>query len=121
MKIHGREVGFLRTVGATCKFAEACPDGDINKAGEIFSGNYTSSQLLAAKFIVYQNEGYEQDRKYSDAKYEPNPLTVDEVLSLTEEDFTALFQEALDTWLDEKATVETEAPKGKKKATTRSR
>lgn len=120
MKINGREVKFMRTVMSTCKIAEICEDGDIKNAGKLFEGNYQTSQKAAAKFIAIMSEGYEQNRKFNVAGYEPRPLTEEEALSLSEDEFGECFKEAVGSYSGEKPTVESEPVKGKKKAETKS-
>lgn len=115
MKINGRDVSFLRTVMANCKIAEICPDGDIANARMLFEGNYQDSQRTAAKFMAIMSEGYEQSKRFREAGYEPHPLTEEEALNMTEDDFSEAFGEAIKAYTGEKPTVETEAPKGKKK------
>lgn len=115
MKINGRDVSFLRTVMANCKIAEICPDGDIANARMLFEGNYQDSQRTAAKFMAIMSEGYEENKRFREAGYEPRPLTEEEALNMTEDDFSEAFGEAIKAYTGEKPTVETEAPKGKKK------
>lgn len=120
MRVYGREVGFLRTVAATCKIADLCKDGDIANAATLFDGNYQTSQDTAAKFMAIMSEGYENHRKFEEAGYEPRPLTDEEFINLSEDEFSECFKEAIMAYTGEKPTVETEAPKGKKKETTKS-
>ena len=116
MEINGREVKFKRTVSATCKIAEMCKDGDIKNAGTLFDGNYQTSQKSAAKFMAVMSEGYEQNRKFREAGYEPRPLSEEEALNLEEDEFSELFAEAVKAYSGEKPTIETEPVKSKKKA-----
>ncbi len=120
MVINGREIKFLRTVLANCKIADICKDGDLKNAGELFEGKYQDSQKTTAKFIAIMSEGYEMNRKFVEPGYEPRPLTAEEALNLTEEDFGKCFLEAVDAYSGEKPTVESEPIKSKKKAVTRS-
>lgn len=120
MKINGREVKFLRTVFANCKIADMCKDGDIANANQLFEGNYQTSQRSAARFMAAMSEGYEVNQKFKEVGYDPRPLAEEEALSLTEEEFSECFSEALSAYLGEKPTVETEPAKGKKKDMTRS-
>lgn len=120
MKINGRDVSFLRTVMANCKIAEICPDGDIANARMLFEGNYQDSQRTAAKFMAIMSEGYEENKKFRDGgDYEPRPLTEEEALNLTEEEFSEAFGEAIEAYAGEKPSVEAEPAKGKKKAQTK--
>lgn len=114
MRVNGREINFKRTVAANCKIADLCPDMDIKNADKLFAGKYQDSQLTAAKVIAILNEGYEQNKKFSEPGYEPNPISVDELLSLDDDLFGELFTEAMEAYAGEKATVEVEPEKGKK-------
>ena len=120
MKINGREVKFMRTVAATCRIAETCEDGDIKNVNKLFDGNDQTSQKACAQFMEIMSEGFEENRKFKEAGYEPRPLTLEEALSLTEEEFSACFLEAVEAYSGEKPTVETEPIKSKKKATSKS-
>lgn len=118
MVIHGREISFLRTVAVNCKIADLCPNGDLDNIKDLFDGSYQKSQTTAAKFISLMNEGYEMNRKFSEPGYEPSVITPEELLYLSDEEFGQAFAEATDAFAGEKPTVETEEPKGKKKAPT---
>lgn len=120
MLIFGREIKFMRTVAATCKIADLCPDGDLKNATSLFEGSYQKSQNTAAKFISYLSEGYEDYMKFSETNYEPHPLTLDEALSLPDDLFNEAFSEALKAYTGEKPTVETAPERGKKKAAVKS-
>lgn len=115
MKVYGREINFLRTVEATIKIADMCPDSDIANADKLFDGTYQVSQQTAASFMAILSEGYENHKSFEDRGYEPNPLTEREALSLSADEFNGLFVEAVSAYTGEKPTVETEPPKGKKK------
>lgn len=116
MEIHGREVGFKRTVLATCEVAELSPKGDINQFDKLLmSKEYAVTQKAAAGFIAALSKGYEMAKAVEDLDYKPRPLTFDEVMCLDDDEFNALFQEALSAWTGEKVTVEAEEVKQKGK------
>lgn len=117
MKVYGREVKFARTIQATCAVVNLCKDGDADNLETLFEGKYQVSQVTAARFMVALSEGYETQQTYIKSDYEPHPLTEGEALSLTEDDFGKLFDEAIAAWRGEKPTIEVEQPKSKKKAT----
>lgn len=119
MEIHGREIKFRRTVLANCEIAEVCPDGDINKIDGLLHAKYATAQKAAATIMSALSKGYEMEQKFNDPSYEMHPLTVDEVLLLDNDEFNALFVEALNVWADDgKVTVEAEEPKQKGKNAT---
>lgn len=116
MKVHGREIGFLRTVKTTCDLAELCPDKDIEKLQVLLDGDIATAQKTAASLIQFLNEGYEMSRHFEDPQYKPHPLTKDEILYLDEETYKALFEEAVQAFMAGAAqTVEVEPTKSKKK------
>lgn len=115
MKIYGREIFFKRTVMATCKVASICPDEDIANVQSLFEGPTERVATNIATLICALSEGYELSKNYEEPGYEPRPLTMEEVLLLSEEDFLTLQNEALQAWIGEKPTVEAQAKKQKGK------
>lgn len=96
MQIHGREVHFLLTVGATRKIAKLCPDNDIQNIGLIFEAKDTDKIIdTIAELSVAMSEGYETQQKYLSPGYEPNPLSKEEVYSLTITELTQLQNELM--------------------------
>lgn len=112
MKVHGREVKFLRTVWAVNEVAKVCPMNDIGRIMEKLKTKDTVElNEMWATFICALNGGYEMAQKFEDKDYKPNPLTVEELYTLSEEDFSALIREATEAWYGDKITVEVEESK----------
>ena len=112
MQVHGREVGFRFTVGASAKISDLCPDGDISRLGEVLEGQYGKLARDSAAIIAALSEGYEQACAFENPGYKPQPLTVEEVLTLRMGEFAQLQQAALAAWTeDSKPTVEVEPEK----------
>lgn len=112
MQIYGREVGFRFTVGASAKISDLCPDGDITRLGEVLEGQYGQITRDTAAIMVALSEGYEQARSFEVPGYKPQPLTMEEVLTLRMGEFAQLQQAALTAWAeDSKPTVEVEPEK----------
>lgn len=112
MQVYGREVGFRFTVGASAKIADLCPDGDIERLGELLNGNYGQVSRDTASIVVALSEGYEQAQRFEDPSYKPRPLSVEEIMSLRPAEFMALQKAALSAWAADKATtVEAEPEK----------
>ena len=82
MEINGREIKFLRTVKATVDIAKLCPDGNIERLGELFNGDLSTTLETGTKMIHYLNEGYEMNKHFMDRKYQPNILGVDETIGI---------------------------------------
>lgn len=95
MKIRGREIKFLRTVKATSDIASLCPEKDIQRIGELFEGALPRTLLTGAKIIHYLNEGYEMNKHFENPSYEPQVLSVDEIMYLDDATFTELMNEAV--------------------------
>lgn len=96
MKLHGREIKFLRTVKATSDIASICPDQDIERIGELFSGALPKTLETGAKIIHFLNEGYEMNKHFQEPSYEPNILSVEEIMYLDDQTFTKLMQSAME-------------------------
>jgi hypothetical protein len=112
MQIYGREVGFRFTVGASAKISDLCPDGDITRLGEVLEGQYGQVTRDTAAIMAALSEGYEQARSFEVPGYKPQPLTMEEVLTLRMGEFAQLQQAALTAWAeDSKPTVEVEPEK----------
>lgn len=112
MQVHGREVGFRFTVGASAKISDLCPDGDISRLGDVLEGQYGRVARDSAAIIAALSEGYEQACAFENPGYKPQPLTVEEVLTLRMGEFAQLQQAALTAWAeDSKPTVEVEPEK----------
>lgn len=95
MKVYGREIGFLRTVKATSEIAKMCPDGNIERLGELLGGDLATTLETGAKIIHYLNEGYEMNRHFMDRSYQTQILGVDEIMCLDDATFTELMKSAM--------------------------
>lgn len=120
MTINGREVRFFRSVLANCLISDKTADGDVVRYlnENLGSANYAVSQRAAVTIMVALSNGYETAQKYKEPGYEPHPLTDEECLCLSNEEFNALFDEAMTAFRDDgKTTVQGEPVKtGKKTA-----
>lgn len=114
MKVFGRDVKFKRTVGATCKIAESCPDRDIKKIEALFNeDDISKTQHSVAIIIAALNEGYEVFRSFNEDGYKPNPITIEQIMALDQDDFTQLANEAITEFKDVKQTVEAQPKKNR--------
>lgn len=112
MKIYGEEYGFALTVGASAEIADLCPDGDLNRIGEVLEGRFSETVNFNAKFIVAMSKGYDDAKKYSGEPLDHRPLTVEMILSLPQKQFIEVQDYALACFTaDNKTTVEVEPPK----------
>lgn len=112
MKIHGREVGFLLTVGASAEIAKLCPKNDISRLGELFGDDYVASIDVVSKIVVALNKGHEMAKSFETQGYQPRPLTHEELMTLTTPQLMELQREAMAAFkTDSETTVEVEAPK----------
>lgn len=114
MIIYGKEYHFALTIRAQQRLAEFCPNKDITRLNEVFSGEgFTARDMeLAAQFCVILNEGYETKRCFEDLNHKFDPLTMDIVLSLEQDEFEQLQAEAQACYKrDKNPTVGTEPQK----------
>lgn len=95
MLLRGKEIKFLRTVKATSDIASLCPDKDISRIGELFEGTLPVTLETGAKIIHYLNEGYEMNKHFDDPTYEPQIISVEEIMYLDDATFTQLMNEAV--------------------------
>lgn len=117
MQINGREIGFRRSVRATADLAEICPGKDITKLGELMNGG-TGQQLATGAVLIHAlNKAYEQHQHIINPDHVVQPITVDEVMDLDENEYMQLLSEAMLTFkVDGETEIQTKpAPsKGKK-------
>ena len=116
MLIKGREIKFLRTVGAACEIADICPNGDMANIGKLFEGTTKNRITNMAQVIHFLNEGYEEAKAFDEEGYVPNPITVKELMVLDDDTFNELFVEATGAFYADKQTVEVEPEKKKEEA-----
>lgn len=112
MVIHGKERRFMLTVGASAEIAEFCPDGDLAKMGVLFERPYEEEVRVIAKIVAALSRGYENSKKYEDPTHVADPLTAEEVLSLTVDEYKDLVAAALEAFRkDTQISVATESSK----------
>ena len=116
MEIFGEEYGFMLTVGASADIADLCPDGDLNRIGEVLDGRVSKSIDFIASFIVAMAKGFDDARRYAGAEVSHRPLTVDMVKALPSDVFKEVQSAAFASFRgDTKTTVEV-APSKKKES-----
>lgn len=120
MEINGREIRFLRTVKATADIAKLCPEGNIERMGELFNGSLATSLETGAELIHFLNEGYEMNKHFMDRSYKPQILEVDEILYLDNDTYTKLMQSAMESLnTGAETTIEVENSKKKEERKTK--
>lgn len=117
MEVNGREIKFRRTVKTNCMLMEQSPDKDIRRYQEKLSGNDPVEAQFAAAFLIYaMNQGYEEWLSFKDRSHAVDPISVDEIMTLDDDEFLALFNEAVNAMkVDGKTTVEAQPKPSKKK------
>lgn len=108
MKIHGKEIGFALTIGASVEIAKMCPNGDIRKIGELLDGNdYTKTVEVSTKLIKLMNDGFCGIERINGRTAEP--LTEEEILLFTPKELHDVTAEVMKTFVgDTHGEVETE-------------
>ena len=96
MVVYGKERGFLMTVGASAEIAKRCPDHRLeNWATMLKNGDDAESIENRAALICILNEGYEQNRAFTDPEYTAEPLSLKAVMALPSDTFLQLLGEAM--------------------------
>ena len=114
MRIHGKEVTFALTVGASAEIAKLCPGGDLRKVGDMLGdANYGESVDFVAQFVEILSRWGAKMKKWEGENYDT--LSLDEILSLSPTDFTALQIEAMNAFGNDGAS-EIEAESDQKNA-----
>ena len=113
MKIHGREVGLLKSVGAVCELTEMCPERKLNNITMLVEGDEIEVAHNVVKIVCILSRAYEENKRFEDHDYKPNPLTEEECMLIDDADMTKLYGEALGTIYAVNRTVEVEEPKKK--------
>lgn len=93
MTENGKEVKFKGTMRALLSITEICPDEDVNRIQELFTGGMNRKMILAAiKTIVALSNG---------------SLTEDDVMDMDTEELQSTLDEAMRVFRhDQKPTVE---------------
>lgn len=117
MILHGRELKFKYTILSTKELANLCKDHDIKKLGELLQSDDTVEQFnTACSVIIALSNGYEKAKHFNDPEYTPRPITMEELETLTPDEFSDVLNCAMDA-MNEKETVEIDPVKGKKAVT----
>ena len=118
MIINGKEHGFLLTIGASAEISDLCPQCVLSRLGEVFSQSYAKQIRTTAKLIAAMSRGYENQKHFEDPSYEPDALTVEEIMALDTNTFQELTHAVMEKFVaDQKPTVEAEAKKKEVSAT----
>ena len=112
MIVHGKTRDFKLTIGASLAIAEICPDGDMERLGEVLTGPYHKVMKNAVSVILALQKGYEDARAIDEPGYVPDYMTAEEIMALAPDEFKALEQAAISAFkADLSATVDTEFKK----------
>lgn len=116
MKIHGKNIQFAMTVGASLEIAKLCPDGDLQRVAEIFgSDNYIKTVEISIKLMKVMNEAYVGIEKLNGRN--ADALTEEELLLLTPAEMSSATEELLSVFKsDTKGEIEVESKNAKKEA-----
>lgn len=116
MKIFGQEYGFKLTVGASAEIAKLCPDGDMERIGEVLNGSFADTIDFTAAFIEAMARGYDGAELYAGKEITHKPLTAEMVKALPISEFRMVQDVALKAFTeDTQSTVEL-APAKKKRS-----
>lgn len=81
MIIHGKEIGFALTIGASVNIAKLCPNNDITRIQEVIGSDYVSIVETTAKMMRWMNDAYIGIEALSGREAEK--ITDEEIMLLT--------------------------------------
>ena len=112
-QLFGKEYGFLYSVGAEQEIARLCPGEDLKRIREILAGSTAETIEKRVQILCILSRWHEKARALEEGeRYEPKPLTREELLLLPNVRFQELHSEALQAMLrDNGRTVEAEPAK----------
>ncbi len=115
--VRGKEYPLALTVQAFAEIGDACPGRDIGRLEEIAAMPVGESMLLTAKIAVAMSRAAENKRRFEEPGYQPDPLTLDGLVTLTMTEFQAVMLPVVGALKEQMGgqTVEAAAPKGQKK------
>lgn len=117
MVVHGRECGFRFTIRASIEVAELCPDKDLSRMGELFeNASYEDMTAKIAKFAAILSRANEEAVAYDGSRKPENPLSEDEIMTLTNEEFMAVQEEIFKSYGKDTARAVEVEPSKKNKA-----
>ena len=97
MRIHGKDISFALTVGASAEIAKLCPGGDLRRVGEMLGEtNYGESVEFIAQFIESLSRWGATAKRW--AGESADTLCLEEVLSLTPTEFQSAQMEAMNAF-----------------------
>lgn len=118
MKIFDDDYGFMLTVGASAEIADLCPDGDLNRMGELLEGRFSETVNFTAAFVVAMAKGFDDARRFSGEEVTHKPLTKEMMLALPSNVFKEVQNAALAAFKGDTETTVEVAPSKKRESQT---
>lgn len=110
MIIHGKDIRFKLTTGASGEIADLCPNRDLNRIAEMMSGAFGDSVRICDKFCVILNKWYVRAEKFAGRK--ADSLEEGEILVLDPDEYAQVMKEAMSVFrADTKQEVEVKPTK----------
>lgn len=99
IEVNGREINFKYSVGACIELARLCPEGDISNLMAYLNDNEAGRRAEnRMRFVCILSLMGEKAAAFETPGYRPQPLTYEEVASLTLDEFAAVFNAAVDAY-----------------------
>lgn len=96
MIIHGKDIRFKLTTGASGEIADLCPNRDISRIAEMLNGAFGDSVRICDKFCVILNKWYVRAEKYAGRK--ADSLDEGEILVLDPSEYNQIMTEAMNAF-----------------------
>lgn len=112
MNIFGQEYEFLLTIGASEKIAGLCPDGDMNRIGEMLDAKTADLIEFFVQFIFAMSEGSDENSRFWGKELNHDPMTIEKLRALSFKELKAIQEEAMKKFKEDMSpTVEVAPPK----------
>lgn len=118
MRIFDDEYGFMLTVGASAEIADLCPNGDLNRMGELLDGRFSDTVNFTASLVVAMAKGFDDARRFSGEEVTHKPLTKEMMLALPSNVFRDAQAAALAAFRGDTETSVEVAPSKKRESQT---
>lgn len=115
MKIFDDEYGFMLTVGASAEISDLCPDGDLERIGELLDESKLSTTInFTVNLICAMAKGFDDAKRYAGEEVTHRPLTADMVKALPSNVFKEVQSAAFAAFRESMKTTVEVAPAKKK-------
>lgn len=86
----GKDYDLALTVGAFAEISDLCPGGEFSRINELMQQPTGKAMVATAKMLVAMSKGAEDQKRFEDPSYNPEPLTFDLIRTMDTPDYISL-------------------------------